>query len=80
MEGEGAVNLFLPPVAVEEGVADNPGAGEARVKVESDLVPGITEQINLKPKAVREKGWRAEDDASGPCEPGELGAEHSLHA
>lgn len=47
-EGKGAVNLFLPPVAVEEGVADNSGDGEARVKVESDLVSGITEQINLK--------------------------------
>lgn len=54
-EGEGVVNLFLPPVAVEEGVADDSGAGEARVKVESDLVSRITEQINFKPRTVREK-------------------------
>lgn len=78
LEGEGVVNLFLPPVAVEEGVADDSGAGEARVKVESDLVSGITEQINFKPKAVRERRWRAVNDASGLCEPGELGAEHVL--
>lgn len=77
-EGKGVVNLFLPPVAVEEGVADDSGAGEARVKVESDLVSGITEQINFKPKTGREMGWRAVKDASGPCEPAELGAEQVL--
>lgn len=47
-EGESVVNLFLPPVAVEERVADDSGAGEARVKVESDLVSRIREQINFK--------------------------------
>lgn len=32
-------------MAVEEGVADNSGAGEARVKVESDLVPGSQSKL-----------------------------------
>lgn len=55
-EGEGAVNLFPPPVVGQEGVADNPGAGEAGVKVESNLVSRITEEINFKPKRKRDDG------------------------
>lgn len=72
-QGEGVINLFLPPVVGEERVADDSGAGEARVKVESDLVSRITEQIDLKPKRAIERSdgepWR---DAAGSCEPGEL--------
>lgn len=79
-EGEDVVNLFLPPDAVEEGVADDSGAGEARVEVESDLVSGLTKQINFKPKTVREKGWRAVNDASGPGEQESWEQSMSLHA
>lgn len=72
-EGEGVINLFLPPVVGEEGVADDSGAGEAWVKMESNLVSGVTEQINFKPKMARERSdgepW---SDAAGSHEPGEL--------
>lgn len=54
-EGEGVIHLFLPPAVGEEGIADDSGAGEAGVKVESDLVSRITEQINFKPKTARER-------------------------
>lgn len=54
-EGEGVINLFLPPVVGKEGVADDSGAGEAGVKMESNLVSGVTEQIDFKPKTVRER-------------------------
>lgn len=40
----------------KEGVADDPGAGEARIKVESDLVSRITEQVDFKPETGRERG------------------------
>lgn len=58
-EGEGAVNLFPPPVVGQEGVADDSGAGKAGVKVESDLVSGMTEEINFKPKTAKERGGGA---------------------
>jgi len=54
-EGEGFVHLLLPPVVGQEGVADNSGAGKAGVKVEGDLISGMTEEINFKPITVRER-------------------------
>lgn len=76
LKGEGVNNLFLPPAVGEEGVAVDSGAGEAGVKMESDLVPGVTEQINFKPKMVRERSdgepW---SNAAGSHEAGELRAE-----
>jgi len=78
-KGESVINLFLPPVVVEEGVADNSGAGEAGIEMESNLISGVTEQINFKPKTARERSdgelW---SDAAGSCEPGELRAERDL--
>lgn len=74
-KGEDVINLFLPPVVGKKGVADNSGAGEARVKVQSDLVSRITEQINFKPKKARERSdgepW---SNAAGAREPAELQA------
>lgn len=72
-KGENVINLFLPPVVGEKRVADDSGAGEARVEVESDLVSRITEQINFKPKRARERsGGEPWSKAAGSREPAEL--------
>lgn len=72
-EGEGFVHLLLPPVVGQEGVANNSGAGEAGVKVESDLISGMTEEINFKPIKTRERDAEGRGAAllsQGSCEHG----------